>query len=142
MRIAAFVACFCYWLALTVLLLIPNPAGLFGLSAVPVFPWGKFGVHLMFFTVLGFLANAIRWPKRPSWPMIVFLVVYGITTESLQRFVPTRHAQVMDAVENILGIALGAAVYWLLLRFMQPFLEVKRAANLVKHAREADAAEA
>ena len=47
--------------------------------------------------------------------MIVFLVAYGITTEWLQVFVPSRHAQVKDGMENILGIALGSAIYWLLL---------------------------
>ena len=120
MRIVARFACYGYWLLLTVLLLVPNPAALFGLHAVPIFPWGKFGIHLGFFTVLGFLANATRWPKRPSWPLIVFLIVYGITTESLQLFVPHRSARVMDGIENILGIALGTAVYWLILWWRRP----------------------
>ena len=82
-----------------------------------------------FFTVLGFLANPIRWPKRLCWQMIVFLIVYGIATESLQLFVPHRTARVMDAVENILGIAFGSAIYWLLLRVMQPYLKLDLAAN-------------
>jgi len=43
-------------------------------------------------------------------------VVYGITTESLQLLVPQRTARVMDGVENILGIAAGAGIYWLALR--------------------------
>ncbi len=130
MRIAVFVACFCYWVLLTVLLLVPDPAGLLGLHVRPAFPWGKFGVHLMFFTVLGFLANAVRWPKRPGWPMLVFLMVYGITTESLQLFVPHRHACVMDAFENILGITLGAAIYCLLLWLAPRVWKDKTAANL------------
>jgi len=58
MRILFLLACICYWPLLTVLLLVPNPAELVGLDAVPVFPWGKFGVHLIAFTGLGFLANA------------------------------------------------------------------------------------
>ena len=44
------------------------------------------------------------------------LIIYGVTTESLQLFVPHRTARVMDAVENILGIALGTVVYWMVLR--------------------------
>ena len=135
MRLAILIAFIAYWLLLTVLLLVPNPAGLVGLSKVPIFPWGKFGIHLGFFTVLGLLANATRWPKLPWWPLTVFLVVYGITTETLQLFVPHRTAQVIDAIENILGIAVGSAIYWLVLRLMQP----NRAAKLVKYVREADA---
>lgn len=88
MRLITFLACFGYWLLLTTLLLVPNPAAVVGLHAVPTFPWGKFGVHLIAFTNLGVLAHATRWPKRISWTMIVFLVVYGITTESLQLLVP------------------------------------------------------
>jgi hypothetical protein len=139
MRITVFLALFCYWVLLTVLLLVPNPAALLGLHAVPVFPWGKFGVHLGFFAVLGFLASAVRWPKGPGWPMTVFLMVYGPATEVLQRFVPHRHAAVIDAVEDILGIALGVAVYWLLQRLTQPLVEARLAANLLKPSREADA---
>ena len=66
MRIAVLVACVCYWFLLTVLLLVPNPAALVGLHAVPIFPWGKFGIHLIAFTGLGFLANATRWPNVPA----------------------------------------------------------------------------
>jgi glycopeptide antibiotics resistance protein len=138
MRLAILIASLCYWLFLTVLLLVPNPAALVGLHAVPVFPWGKFGVHLIAFTILGFLANATRWPKRFCWPMIVFLVGYGITTEVLQLFVPHRTSRVMDGIENILGIAAGSALYWLLLRLMQPFLKCNPAANVVKHAAQVE----
>ena len=116
MRIITRLICYGYWLFLTVLLLVPNPAALVGLKAVPVFPWGKFGIHLGFFTVLGLLVNATRWPKRPWWPLLVLLIIYGLTTETLQLFVPHRTARVMDAIENILGIALGTGVYWLVLR--------------------------
>jgi VanZ family protein len=140
-HIVALLASLCYGLLLTVLLLVPNPAALVGLPEVPIFPWGKFGIHLIAFTVLGFLANSTRWPKRPCWPLLVFLAVYGITTESLQLFVPHRSARVMDGIENILGIAAGSVIYWLLLRLMQPFLKRDLAASLVKRAAEADTAE-
>jgi hypothetical protein len=139
MRIFARLACLCYCLLLTVLLLVPNPAALVGLQAVPVFPWGKFGVHLIAFTSLAFLANATRWPKRPWWPLIVLLMVYGITTESLQLVVPHRTARVMDGIENILGIAAGSAIYWLSLRLVSPSLKPNLAAYLVRYAAEADA---
>ena len=60
MQLVLRLACICYWLILSVLLLVPNPAALIGLHSVPIFPWGKFGIHLSLFTVLGFLANATR----------------------------------------------------------------------------------
>ena len=41
MRIVVLLACICYWLFLTVLLLVPNPAALVGLHEVPIFPWGS-----------------------------------------------------------------------------------------------------
>ena len=141
MRTVALLAFICYWLFLTVLLLAPDPAGLVGLHEVPVFPWGKFGVHLIAFTGLGFLANATRWPKHPWWPLVVLLMAYGITTETLQLFVPQRTARVMDGIENILGIAAGSVIYWLLLRLMRPFLEAELAAKFLEKAAEADAAD-
>jgi hypothetical protein len=116
MRTAARLSCFCYWLLLTILLLVPNPAAVVGLQAVPVFPWGKFGIHLIAFTILAVLVHASRWPKGLFWPLIAFLVVYGITTESLQLLVPHRTARVMDGIENILGIAAGSGIYWLVQR--------------------------
>ena len=136
MRIVIQLACFCYWIFLTVLLLVPNPAALVGLREVPIFPWGKFGIHLMFFAVLSFLVHATRWPKRPWWPLIALLVVYGITTETLQLFVPHRTARVMDAIENILGIALGVGIYWLV---RQLCLKSNLAAGSVKNTHKTDA---
>jgi hypothetical protein len=105
-------ACICYWIFLTVLLLVRNPAKIVGLEAVPLFPWGKFGIHLSAFVVLSLLVHATRWPKRPWWPLLVLLVLYAVTTESLQVLVPPRTARVMDAFENLLGIAIGAGIYW------------------------------
>jgi len=65
--------------------------------------------------------------------------VYGITTETLQLFVPHRTARVMDAIENILGIAAGAGIYWLILWLVQPYPKSNLAAGPVKHTDEADA---
>jgi VanZ family protein len=113
LRIAVRFACYGYWLLLTMLLSVSDPASMVGLEKVPIFPWGKFGVHLSFFIVLSVLVHTTRWPKSPWWPLIVLLVAYGITTESLQLLVPHRTARVMDAVENLLGIAIGASIYWL-----------------------------
>lgn len=116
MRIVFLLVCLWYWVLLTVLLLAPNPAGVVGLQSVPILPWGKFGIHLTAFTILSALVHATRWPKRLWWPLILLLVVYGVTTESMQLLVPTRSARVIDGIENILGIAIGTGIYWLLRR--------------------------
>ena len=136
MRIVTQLACFCYWILLTVLLLVPNPAALVHLQRVPTFPWGKFGIHLIAFTILSVLVHTTRWPKRSWWPLIAILVLYGITTETLQLFVPHRSARVMDAVENILGIALGAGIYWLILWLVQQYQKANIATRLEKYAGE------
>ena len=138
MRTAVVLCCICYWLLLTTLLLVPNPAGMVGLSAVPTFPWGKFGVHLIAFTLLAVQVHATRWPKRVGWSLIIFLVLYGITTESLQLFVPHRTARIMDGIENILGILAGSGIYWCARRLIEP-LGLSLAAQLVKYPNEAEA---
>jgi glycopeptide antibiotics resistance protein len=140
MRALAFLAWLGYWLFLTALLLVSDPAGLVGLHAVPVFPWGKFGVHLIAFTGLGFLANAGCWRNRPCWSLIAFLVVYGVTTESLQLLVPCRTARVMDGIENILGIVAGSLLYWVVVRLLQPYLKLNLAAGLARWATPANVA--
>jgi VanZ family protein len=71
--------------------------------------------------------------------LFAFLVVYGITTESLQLFVPHRTARVMDGIENILGIALGSGIYWLLQRSIRPLMKLSLASELMKYAGEAEA---
>jgi glycopeptide antibiotics resistance protein len=111
MRITV-ILCIGYWLFLTVLLLVPNPAALLGLKEVPSLPWGKFGIHLLAFTILSVLVHSLRWPKRLAWSPLVFLAIYAVATEFSQRFVFPRTARVMDGLENLLGIALGAAIYW------------------------------
>ena len=69
------------------------------------------------------------------------MVVYGITTETLQLFVPHRTARVMDAIENILGIALGAGIYWLVIWLVQPHRKANLVARLEKYADEEKASE-
>jgi hypothetical protein len=112
MRIIVVFLCITYWLCLTVLLLYPRPADLVGLHSVQIFPWGKFGIHTGFFIMLGVLANFSRWPKGISGPLLAFLMIYGVVTETLQLVVPPRTPRVMDGLENLLGIAIGTGIYW------------------------------
>jgi hypothetical protein len=141
MRFVLLLGAIAYWLFLTVLLLAPNPAGLVGLSEIPMFPWGKFGIHLSAFIGLTILIHASRWPRRLCWPLFVFLLAYGLATESLQAFVPTRTVRLMDYTENILGVFIGSAVYWLVQRIVRPLDTMPHlASELVRCAAKADAA--
>ena len=139
MRAVFSLAFLAYWALLTALLLVPNPAALVGLAAVPVFPWGKFGIHLLAFVMLGFLAHATRWPSPPCWQILALLLVYGVATETLQLFVPHRSARVADAAENILGIAIASGAYWLVRRLAAPRNKVLLAAALVRWAADENA---
>ncbi len=61
--------------------------------------------------MLGLLVHVSRWPKGPGWTLPV-LLAYAVATESLQALVPPRTVQLADYAENVLGIAVGSAVYW------------------------------
>jgi hypothetical protein len=108
-----------YWGLLTVLLLVPNPAAVVGLRRIPVFPWGDIGIHFTAFTILTLLVHGFRWPKGIGWPIVAVLLAYGLTTESLQWFVPSRTVELLDYMENIFGVATGTGIYWCAHRLIQ-----------------------
>ena len=99
--------CAAYWSVLTVLLLLPG--SLLGIHRVPV-GLGKMGVHLVAFTVLGFLVAGSRWPIRRA-RLVVVLGGYAIAVESLQWLVPLRTVELPDFVESVVGLAAGFAVW-------------------------------
>ena len=119
MRKIRLLICAGYWGLLTVFLLAPNPIAVVGLRKVPVFPWGDIGIHFTAFTILTLLVHGSRWPKRTGWPFLAVLLAYGITTESLQWFVPSRAVELLDYTENILGVTAGTGIYWLTHRLIQ-----------------------
>ena len=92
------------------------------------------GLHTPYFGLAN-PANDYQGPHGDRTAGRLLNGLYGITTESLQLFVPHRTARVMDAIENILGIAVGTGIYWLVLR-----LNPKVAAGLGKSAAEENAA--
>lgn len=100
-----------YWALLTVLLLVPNPAALFfnlrPVSSVA----GVRGVHFTAFMLLALLVRAARFPVRPRLHWGV-LVGYALVVESLQWFVPRRSVELADYAENLLGLTVGAVVFW------------------------------
>ena len=101
--------CLGSWAAVTVLLLVPNPAALVGLRHAPR-PGYALLAHLGSFFLLSVLTLASRLPV--SWPATLgVLVSYGAVVELLQGFVPRRTVAFADFVANTVGIVLGAAAY-------------------------------
>ncbi len=96
-----------YWLFLTTLLLVPNPAALFGRLPGPMTP--SVGVHLTFFALLGLLCGLSRI-RASFWSLILTLAVYAVAIESLQTLFPPRTVELRDYAENLVGIGLGMAL--------------------------------
>jgi VanZ family protein len=109
-----------YLLLLSFLLLAPEPLKLLGFASRPGASSLRM-VHFCLFTVLGFLVWASRWPVRRGL-VVGLLVAYALVTESLQWLVPTRTVDLLDYVENLLGLAAGGAV-WHLLRERGPWAD-------------------
>ena len=101
-----------YVAVLTVFLLSPNPAALIGLTRPPGPPGGRW-IHFLFFLVLGGSTFAARWPLRGA-AVMTLLVLYAVSTETLQWFVPSRTVELLDYLENLAGLAVGAGCWWLL----------------------------
>ena len=104
-------ACAVYLAVLTVLLLVPDPAALLGIDQTPG-PSGGRGVHVLLFTLLAFLVCASRWPVRRRL-LVGLLVTYAVATEALQWFIPLRSVELPDLLENLLGLAVGTAIWWI-----------------------------
>ena len=99
-----------YWLLVTVLLLVPDPAALFfGLRPAQAAA-GLRGIHSVTFMWLALLVRAARFPVRARLQWAV-LVGYALLIESLQWFVPHRQLEVADYAENLLGLAVGALLF-------------------------------
>ena len=98
-----------YLLLLSFLLLAPEPLKLLGFSSPPGGSSVRM-VHFCLFTVLGLLVWASRLPVRPGL-LLGLLVAYALVTETLQWFVPTRSVELLDYLENLLGLAAGGAAW-------------------------------
>lgn len=101
--------CAVYWLGLSVLLVVPDPLALFGIHEPPGPPGGRL-VHFVLFTLLAFLVWASRWPVGRRW-IVGSLLVFAVATELSQAFVPRRTVEVLDLIENLLGLAAGTAIW-------------------------------
>lgn len=102
-------ACVAYWLMLTVLLLVPDPIKLLGLKRATVAAMGQ-GTHFFFFLALAVLVSASRWPIRGG-VLAAALVGFAFVTEGLQWFVPRRHVDPIDLIENLAGLLAGVLIW-------------------------------
>jgi VanZ family protein len=96
-------------------------AVIFALSSVRIeapmvedFPLRDKGVHAVEFAVLGFLlahATLRTWPRHALWRVaavaVIIGVAWGVLDELHQALVPGRHAEVLDAVADAVGVVLG-----------------------------------
>jgi len=99
------VVCLVYCVFLTVLLLVPNP------PIPPHLPVRR-GGHFAALAVLALLVHSSRTPIRGRL-MAGLLMAYAIATELLQSLVPNRTVELADLIENLLGLAVGTAIWWL-----------------------------
>jgi VanZ like family len=112
LRVPRFLArsvCVVYALALTAGLLMPHAGHVTALAG------GTFAehprlAHFLAFALLAVLACLGRWPWS-RWVMIATLAGYAVTTEAGQAFSPGRTADPRDALANLLGLALGGAIW-------------------------------
>lgn len=80
----------------------------------PIWSFDK-AIHLTLFGGFGLLwMHALRWPvgKRALWVVVAGLG-FAIGTEVVQGFAPGRSPEVLDAVADVAGVALGVGLYLL-----------------------------
>ena len=71
----------------------------------------EYGMHALAFLGLT-LAWTLAWP-RASLPIVLALLAGAVATEGLQATViPLRTGALDDALANVVGVALGAALAW------------------------------
>jgi VanZ family protein len=102
-----------YLALLTTLLLVKDPLW-FLASRGNVEPFFRFLMpisHLLGFFGLAILCLLARWPV-PRWVIVALLAFYGGMTEVAQSCLPPRTAEMIDWIQDLTGIALGAACCW------------------------------
>jgi len=101
---------FAYLIFLTALLLCREPSDLIAVE-MGLLRALLSVAHLLSFAVLAVLALAPRWPL-PRWVVIMALAAYGGATELLQTFVWGRTPDWVDWFQDLIGIAIGTALWW------------------------------
>jgi hypothetical protein len=105
--------CFGYVVFLTLLLWTADPSRMIGVHEN--LPWVLQrllpAAHAISFAVLAVLALAPRWPAS-RWGVVLILVIYGGMTEIVQGLFPPRTPEWLDWLQDMCGIAAGAALCW------------------------------
>jgi|APTNR8051073442_1049403.scaffolds.fasta_scaffold09702_4 mannose/fructose/N-acetylgalactosamine-specific phosphotransferase system component IIC len=61
----------------------------------------------------------VAWPHRRSRIIVAALIVlFGCALEAMQTAVPGRFAEGLDVAANILGVGIGSAIGWALIRLL------------------------
>ncbi len=91
-------------------------AGIFVLSSIPgdALPPSGFAAadKLVHFVLFAGLGGLVTWAWRRPVASATAAALYGVLDELHQRFTPGRAPSVYDAVADLLGAALGAALVW------------------------------
>jgi len=105
--------CFAYLFGLTMVLTLDNPWRMARMAGIlsPLVDHLAALAHLLGFLVLAFLAFAARWPL-PRWAVALVMVFYAAATELVQALLPHRTPELADWLQNLAGIAIGAAICW------------------------------
>lgn len=104
-----------YWLPLIVycfFIYILSEKG--GKITLPPLPFVDKILHILLYSILGFLysrAHNFQWNKFTFLATVLFAVLYGISDELHQYFVPQRNSSIMDVVADGLGGMFGYFFY-------------------------------
>ena len=104
-----------FWLCfvgLTGLALSPAPY----LPPLDIFNWWDKAQHAIGFGSLT-VSALMAYPQAPKWKVAVLLCVHGCLIEVLQYFSGYRFGDWQDAAADGVGVAIGSALYVILIRF-------------------------
>jgi VanZ family protein len=116
-----------YSLYLTILLLSQDPAqwivpsssgGMLIKTLMPV-------AHMLSFALLSLLTLAACFPL-PQWIILLILAVYGGATEIVQSNIPHRSSDWADWFQDLCGITIGLACFWLVFFLMRMMRKTER----------------
>lgn len=116
-----------YGVLLTYLLLTPIPLWFLGAEGetieegvdLTLGDWMQHGLAYGLFAIV--MLNAVgpaTW--RRSFGTLVFVVLYGVGTEWLQGFIPRRTCSGVDALANLAGVLIAAAIFFGIRMALQP----------------------
>jgi VanZ family protein len=106
------------WLYCTVIFIQSSYPSMAHLRDVP---FGDKYLHFIGYAILGILFSRAFRSSRPRTRMIVLSLLsisastaYGISDEIHQYFVPSRSADIMDALADMVGSCMGVLAYFML----------------------------